>query len=96
MIKAPAAAETETPASEGDLLTVRNGALYPVEIMAYCYREVASDTAYQAAGAGWVARNGALLGQIQAMAAQAGVPNDARVAFDEPPHRVAALIHEDD
>jgi hypothetical protein len=68
---------------QGDLLMVLNAALYPVEIMAYCYGAVGPEADYQAAGTGWVMRNGDLLARIEALAEVAGVPDEPRVAADK-------------
>jgi hypothetical protein len=70
------------PPDPADLLMVLNAALYPVEVMAYCYRVVAPDPAFQAAGNGWVMRNGDLLGRLQALATTAGISNDQRLVSD--------------
>jgi hypothetical protein len=80
----PIAASAQAPAAPdpADLLTVLNAALYPVEVMAYCYGKVAPDPAYQAAGGGWVTRNGELFGKVEALATAAKVSNDARVQAD--------------
>jgi len=74
-----AAADVE----RGDLLTVLSAALYPVEVMAYCHREVAADPAVQAAGERWNERNAPLLATLEDKAKAAGIGDEARRQADE-------------
>ena len=66
-----------------DLLTVLAGALYPVQIMAYCHAEVVDDPVLRNAALQWTERNGALLNTLETMANVAGVPASARRTADE-------------
>jgi hypothetical protein len=77
-----AAQPARLPPDPADLLAVLDAALYPVQVMAYCYREVGQDPAYQDAGSAWVARNGDLLARVQALAKSAGVSDATRAAAD--------------
>jgi hypothetical protein len=81
-LPAPAFAQAPTDRND-DLLTVLAAALYPLEIMAYCHREVAHDPAFLDAGRQWSERNGALLANLEDKAKAAGVPEGARRTADE-------------
>jgi len=72
----------EPAADHDDLLAVVSAALYPVEIMAYCHREVAADPQFRDVGEAWNARNGGLLATLQDKAAAAGVSDAERRAAD--------------
>ncbi len=78
---APAAAQsTATPE---DFLRVLTAAPWPLQILAYCYREVAQDPALQETGRQWNARNGALLANIETLAKSADIPPDIRLKADD-------------
>jgi len=70
-------------ANHDDLLVVVSAALYPVEIMAYCHREVVADPLFRDVGEAWNARNGGLLATLEDKAAATGVTDAARRAADE-------------
>ncbi len=80
---------TVTPAtvasgqSQDDLTAVLGGALYPVQLMAYCWREVEDDSAFLEAGRGWNGRNWQLLANIEALGREAGVSEAERRRIDE-------------
>jgi len=78
----PLAAPAQQADANADLLLVAGAMLYPVELMAYCYREVAESSAYRAAGLNWTDRNAALVGRVEAKATAAGLPQEARLAAD--------------
>jgi hypothetical protein len=69
-------------ATAEDFLAVLTKAPWPLEMLAWCHREVAPDAGVQQAGRQWQARNGALLANIEAMA-QGRVPPEIRKAADE-------------
>ena len=69
--------------TDDDLTRVLGGALYPVQLMAYCWREVAQDQAFLDAGRGWNARNWELLANIEALGREAGVSDAARRQIDQ-------------
>jgi hypothetical protein len=78
----PLAAPAQEADANGDLLTVAGAMLYPVQLMAYCYGVVAEDPLYRAAGLNWTDRNTVLVGRVEAKAAAAGIPQEARLAAD--------------
>jgi hypothetical protein len=81
-VAVPLGAAAQDADARTDLLTVAGAMLYPVQLMAYCYGEIAPDPAYRAAGLNWTDRNGALLASIEAKAKTAGIPPEARLAAD--------------
>jgi len=66
-----------------DLVSVLGAVLYPVQLMAYCHREIAAEPAFLAAGRQWNERNWQLLANIEERAAAAEVSDEARRAADE-------------
>jgi hypothetical protein len=66
-----------------DILNVLKVAYYPVQIMAYCYKEVQANAKYQTVAGGWLMRNQDLLGQIEAKAKAERISNDLRVQSDQ-------------
>ena len=66
-----------------DLLAVLKVAYYPVQVMAYCNKEVQPNAKYQAAGSNFLKRNQDLLLQVEAKAKAERVSNDLRVQQDK-------------
>jgi hypothetical protein len=66
-----------------DILTVLKVAYYPVQVMAYCYKEVQQNAKYQTVGTNWLRRNQDLLTQLEAKARAERVSNDLRVQSDK-------------
>ncbi len=84
VVLVPAVAFAAGPqADRDDLLAVMSAALYPIEIMAYCHREVIADPVFRDIGDAWNTRNGGLLATLEKKAAAAGVTDAARRAADE-------------
>jgi hypothetical protein len=81
---APAVASASRSAAPdpADIATVLDSALYPVEVMAYCYGAVDPDPAFQAAGQGWLDRNAGLLAMVRTLATKVGVSDTARPEAD--------------
>jgi hypothetical protein len=73
----------EPGAERDDLLAVVSTALYPIEVMAYCHRDVVADPVFRSVGEAWNARNGGLLATLDDRAKAAGVTDAARRAADE-------------
>jgi hypothetical protein len=69
-------------ATAEDFLAVLTKAPWPLEMLAWCHREVAPEAALQVAGKQWQARNGALFANIEAMA-EGRIPPDIRRAADQ-------------
>jgi hypothetical protein len=85
---APAAEAQVVPAGAPvtlgfDLLAVLKIAYYPVQVMAFCNKEVQQNAKYQAAGSNFLKRNQDLLLQIEAKAKAERVSNDLRVQQDK-------------
>jgi hypothetical protein len=66
-----------------DILAVLKVAYYPVQVMAYCYKEVQQNAKYQTVAGGWLKRNQDLLAQIEARAKTEKISNDLRVQSDQ-------------
>src|SRR4029453_14999139 len=66
-----------------DILAVLKVAYYPVQVMAYCYKEVQQNAKYQTVAGSWLKRNQDLLGQIEAKAKTEKISNDLRVQSDQ-------------
>jgi hypothetical protein len=66
-----------------DLLAVLKVAYYPVQVMAYCNKEVQQNTKYQTAGSNFLKRNQDLLLQIEQKAKAERISNDLRVQQDK-------------
>jgi hypothetical protein len=66
-----------------DILNVLKVAYYPVQVMAYCYKEVQQNAKYQTVGTNWLRRNQDLLGQIEAKAKTERISNELRVQADK-------------
>ena len=80
-LQASAAADQHAPSN--DLSTVLGAVLYPLQLMAYCHREIAAEPAFLAAGRQWNAVNWQLLADLEARAAAAAVSDAAWRAADE-------------
>ncbi len=77
-------AEAGAPVTLGfDLLAVLKVAYYPVQVMAYCNKEVQPNAKYQAAGANFLKRNQDLFLQIEQKAKAERISNDLRVQQDK-------------
>ena len=66
-----------------DILAVLKVAYYPVQVMAYCYKEVQQNAKFQTVAGSWLKRNQDLLGQIEAKAKTERISNDLRVQSDQ-------------
>jgi hypothetical protein len=66
-----------------DILNVLKVAYYPVQVMAYCNREVQQNPTFQTAGTEWLKRNQDLLTRIEAKAKAENVSNALRVEADK-------------
>jgi hypothetical protein len=66
-----------------DILAVLKVAYYPVQVMAYCYKEVQQNAKFQTVAGSWLKRNQDLLGQIEAKAKTEKISNDLRVQSDQ-------------
>ena len=66
-----------------DLLNVLKVAYYPLQVMAYCYKEVSPNRDFQTAGNEWNRRNGNLLARIEEKAKAEHISNDLRNAADK-------------
>jgi hypothetical protein len=65
-----------------DILNVLKVAYYPVQVMAYCYKEVQQNAKYQTIGSSWLKRNQTLLTQIEGKAKAENISNALRVQSD--------------
>lgn len=65
-----------------DLAFVLTRALYPVQLMAWCWREVDKAPEIAAAADGWTERNGDMLENLETMGTAAGVTAEVRNAAD--------------
>ena len=66
----------------GNLAFVLGRALYPVQLMAFCFLEVEGDPAFRDAADGWNERNGGLFATLEAEGETAGVDDAARASAD--------------
>jgi hypothetical protein len=66
-----------------DLLNVLKVAYYPLQVMAYCYKEVSPNRDFQTAGNEWNRRNSDLLTKLEDKAKAEHISNDLRVAADK-------------
>jgi hypothetical protein len=79
---APVAAvgqEPSRPAIADELRGLLDAALYPIQIMSFCYRAVDQNRDFQTAGIDWFVRNGPTLDALKTLAADAGIPDAERI-----------------